>query len=463
MKKYIRLFSLLFILLLSYHTTAQERMRHPDSVIFSREQLREDARFIFKTFAEVHPNIYALSSFEELERAKRLILNQINRPMNHREFNSIMARLNHLLDGHTSIPLLMFRGESGDSLLAFLDSGGKLFPDVRIEDNKIFLKEKYDGWEVMAINNIPAEKIMQEMIPYYSLEFPPYAWFRYELDLNYYLFHVFHIKSPFNVDIKNKKGKVEKIILPGIEYDKKKHQNPPYQYYIYPDESIALLELNTCSMSEKVMNEYFQSLPPFFDSIQKADIRHLFIDVSRNSGGGEDIWMEIFKYIQHKVINLTSENATRMSQQYIDRMKDYYGSFEANVTQPGEVYISPLTKDFLIDKQHSGFYGNLYIIQGIRTYSAGNGLCQIVAQNDLGKLIGNTTGQPGKCYIYSLPFNTPNTKTLFHCSTRYSNRPLERPGITVTPDLYWPVDRRDFFPVKELQEMIKKLEKSASK
>jgi hypothetical protein len=75
-------------------------------------------------------------------------------------------------------------------------------------------------------------------------------------------------------------------------------------------------------------------------------------------------------------------------------------------------------------KDKSLFGGNIFILQGTRTYSGGDIFCCIMAENKLGVRFGQETSQYGKTWL------------------------------PAQPDMYWDVDNTYEFSEKELNSMI---------
>ena len=101
----------------------------------------------------------------------------------------------------------------------------------------------------------------------------------------------------------------------------------------------------------------------------------------------------------------------------------------------------------------------LFVLQGINTMSGGDYFCRIVAENALGILVGQNTGEPTTAFSASHLDIMPNSKIPFAIATTlwdYSNYFKDE---TLHPHLYWDVNHCREFTEKELVDIVEQCKK----
>ena len=84
--------------------------------LISPNKLKEDVDFLFRTIEEVHPNMYAYTSKEELNPLREGLYENVKFPMNRLQFYKLVAPVvASLKNGHTFI-FVKYEGKSGIQL-----------------------------------------------------------------------------------------------------------------------------------------------------------------------------------------------------------------------------------------------------------------------------------------------------------------------------------------------------------
>lgn len=432
----IIIYILCFIVQISVYAQDQKK-------IFSKQQLDEDLEYLFKSINQIHPNLYNYKSFEYIESFKQTIRDQITSPMTKNDFNKIVSEINHCFDGHTFVFLDFFNQEVKLPIY--------LFPKVTLSDNKIILMKDNSPIEIRSINGLKVDDITSKLRLYFTQEQISIAHKTYEHMFASFLKLYFHLESPFQIEgIAN--GKTITWVEQGIIHQKN-DKRPKYQYKIFPNDSIALLELNTFDIEK---TEFEPMLSTFFDSIQNKKIKHLFIDLTHNSGGKIPTSLLIFDYIKHDSIFLTSEEAIKVSPQFCEYMHSINNNaLECSENTYGKIFWIPMKKRVLSDPQPTGYSGQIYLLQGFKTYSAADYVCRIVAQNNLGKRIGEPSGEPIKHYSRILHYYMPHTRLQFYCASTYLNIPTStQANNTLLPDIFYPIDSFTSIDINVLRQLL---------
>lgn len=311
---------------------------------YSLAQATEDFDYYINTLKTKHPNLYAFVSEDyfnkEVEQARSMLTDS----MSSVDLWGTMLKLQHCLDGHSGMIYIDVKASYPSSYkdISFLN------PDS-ITYNDIYM----NGMKVLSINGMEAGKIIQELDKCICAEenpklrlcnlrgrFPALAC--YVLKLN----------SPYKVIYQGDNG--EKIVKteigikdPYTEYEKGS-ADIPFDYELYSEESIAYLEVNSFSLSELTEDGSIETLKrnldTFFEEKEINEYKYLFIDISRNGGGGDWPVLALFNKLQHDSVALP-------------------------------VGVGKYINYFTYPRVTTGYNGNVFVIAGHWTYSAAHFLC----------------------------------------------------------------------------------------
>ena len=415
-----------------------------NDTLYSPEQLKEDADFFFNTLYERHPNPYYYCGMEDFEQKKHQIYEQLKIPMTKDEFMEVMCTISPCLDNHMAAPFELVESYVRKGFRISEKSGEHVFP-LRVFYNHEALYANIDGNEVqiLAINDVSTRKIINtvtEMLTNQTLNMKGLA---IENTLHVVLSSLFDVHPPFTVEYVSEgqilKKKLEGIPMPTYIPHIHVYERPHQIYYkIYPQSSIAILYILSFR-KETMEEENFQwIMESLSDSLKLMDIQNLFIDVSKNSGGQYTSTYQVFDYLQHDTIFMSSSKIAKKS--------------SVNVYTPYQKELIRLPQR---DKRF--FDKNLFVLQGARTFSCGDIFCRIIAQNKLGKLIGTSTSTYTKDFGNVVHLELPNTKIPLSCPTVFWDFSADFKTKTLDPDIYFPdVDYTNEFSEEELLKLIEK-------
>ena len=319
----------------------------------------------------------------------------------------------------------------------------KFFPRVSIRDGKIFTKVNNQDRELTSINGIPADSILRFMQSYHndrlSVRRNTYymeSFFAMWIDL------YFKIKPPFRISYKGNSNEIE---IEGISTDEFRDfssfgivRQPLVKYAIYPASSIGIFTTHIFNPNRITPEEMIAQVAAFRDSVNKYDIKYLFLDLSKNSGGSGLISRPLLDIVSHDSI----------FEKYYAFRKAEFGNKRTLLN-----YLASPAKHNLYEKEDK----QLFVLQGTKTVSAANYLCRLLKEYKLGILVGQPSGEPTIEFTGSSSFVMPNTKLPFSVANNLVDfsefSPKEEKDFP--PDMYWDVDYTIDFEEKELMEIVK--------
>ena len=431
---------LLFICLFLY--TGASVAQSIEEPVFTPEQLKEDTDYFFKSLFEKQPNPYEYSSLRDFENKKDSIYNLLNKPMTADEFMWIIGSINSYLSYHSSVNL-KFNRYVIKCYENAKEQNLKLFPRVSIREGKIFTEINNQDREFTSINGVSADSILQFMQSYYNNQlsirrnnYDIESFFAIWIDL------YFNIKPPFRISYKENQKETE---IEGISADEFMDfssfgivRQPLVKYAIYPSSSIAIFTSHAFNRRRHTPEEVEAQLAAFRDSVNKYDIKYLFLDLSKNTGGTSQLSYPLLDIVSHDTI--FEKYSVIEKEEFGNKKRDY------NI-------VARLPNFDLYKKKNK----QLFVLQGTNTISAANYLCRLFKRYQLGILVGQPSGEPTIEFTGSYSFVMPNTKlnfivagSLMDFSEHFPKEEKDFP-----PDMYWDVDYTIDFEEKELIEIVK--------
>ncbi|WP_294469933.1 S41 family peptidase [uncultured Bacteroides sp.] len=412
MKKIILLFLLsLFLVETSY---SQEIVP-----VYSLAQVTEDFDYYINTLKTNHPNLYAFVSEDyfnkEVEKARSMLTDS----MNIVDLWRTMLRLQHCLDGHSGMDYIDLK----NSFPLVYGDAFYLYPDS-ITYNEIFM----NGMKVISINGMEAQKIIHELDKcIWAEENPKLRLCHLRGYFPSLTYSVLKLAPPYKVVYQGENGeeivKTEIGIQDSFTDFNKAFTGIPFDYKLYPEESIAYLEVNSFSLpglAEDGLIETFQkTLDTLFVEKKINDYKYLFIDISKNTGGDDRAGEAIFGKLKHDSVAIPL---------VLDKDSGYC------------VYPHVPT----------GYSGLVFVIAGHWTYSAAHTFYLLMRNSHRGIFVGEPPGHYRQVYAPLVRYKMPNTKLPFQCA-RSSYIYFEE----TTPDIPWSIDCfHEAFTLDDLKKMI---------
>jgi len=415
--------------------------------LFTPEELKADADYYFKTLYSNHPDPYYYYSLTEFEDKKDKIYAQLNKPLTREQFANTIGEINSYVDGHSSIHIyyLSFGNVVKNDLLL-----GKinLFPIVKIKDDKLFLADDLKN-NITEINGIMVSEILSDCRKYFNWKLPDKpndCWIESWLP---FLFHYkYKFTPPYQVKFRNsnKIKTIEKISLdeflqqvfggPVVDARGIRKNNVDsmgvYSYRIYPACSAAVFYINT--FNNRYKDKFDNTLKKFITEVNNSSIKYIFYDLSKNDGG---------QCGGYDALDIIKHDTVYFKRTEIERHDGFNKKSNIN-----DIVLTPnFDKNIPSDRK-------LFVFQTSSTKSRGDYFCRIVAENKLGVLVGEDTGEPTVAFSWCLFYTMPNSKIDFSIATTLIDFSHYFNSETLKPDIYWDIHNSREFTEKELNDII---------
>lgn len=406
-----------------------------NSQILTPIQLKTDVDFYFKTLYANHPDPYYYYPFYEFEKKRNKIYTQLSKPLTHEQFAWIIGEMNSDIDTHTKIYIYNqthWRKQIGHD--------DKVFPVIKIKNDKVYLKE--NNAEINEINGIKTNKIINDFKKYFNWKLPNEVNIHWmEMYFNNFLMNKYNIEAPFKVRLNNS---VKVQILNGwslCKFNKESSMGirggDESFFKIYPSHSIAIFKIDGFQDGDKETIE--SELDLFFKRVNNINIENIFYDLTMNQGGSFDTFYSALKaldIIKHDTITFRiykTEHTNQVNKKY----------------RLNEIVLQPNMTDQRIPKKRK-----LFVLQGINTMSTGDYFCRIIAENKLGTLVGQNSGEPTIAFSCNYYYTMPNSKIQFSVATALLDFSDYFNHETLHPDVYWDVNHTREFTELELIDII---------
>ena len=188
------------------------------------------------------------------------------------------------------------------------------------------------------------------------------------------------------------------------------NSNDDYVYYeIDEEKSVAILTLKHCWISE----HYREVLREMFTEIKEKNIENLAIDLRGNGGGDTYVVNELFKYLPVDTY-YQGDNFRKIRWNFL--------TFDQ----------SGVTKN----KRNAEleFDGKLYVLTDEASFSAAMIFAEMIVDNDLGKVIGESPSEACNCCSEITQFYFDDIGMWFSVSTVYHTRIDPSNGDFIEPD-----------------------------
>jgi len=431
---------MIFIFLIC--TQISVAQKNPDR-LFTPEELKSDADFYFKMLYANHPNPYYYYSLEIFENKKNEIYAQLHHPLTKKQFTSIIGEINAYVDYHSIIPDL-YHSLYPDMKDDFDQS--EIFPTVKIRGGKLFLADDLKN-DITEINGIKIHDILSDYKKYFNWKLPEkpnYSFLESWLPL---LFHYkYKFTAPYRVrfNTSSKIKTLDKISLDEFRRSnvlwsdhrgttKNSFNNPEtYTYEILPASSIAIFYIETFYNQYK--DKFYSSLKQFTEEVNNQNIKYIFYDLSKNSGG---------QFGGYEALDIIKHDTVYFRRTEIARRDGFNEKSDVN-----EIALLPNHGTNIPSDR------KLFVIQSSSTRSAGDYFCRIIKENHLGILVGEDTGEPTVAFSKSYSYEMPNSKIEFTIATTLVDFSSYFNSETLQPDIYWDIHHNREFTEQELLNVI---------
>ncbi len=360
--------------------------------LISKEGILADFDEWFEYIKAIHPDLSYSTDLEQLEKKKEYIRSQVIGPMSQLEVYNLFSLLNPIFkDAHNGIWINNKFGRIEEQLA----KTDRLFPlSVRITKNDGLvitgLTEKIPGLElgseICTINGAPVEYIVDELV---KRTVGDTRAFRQGLMSERFaeMFWITFGTSPtFKIGIKEKDCIKEFELKGATKIPAERKLNRPLEnYYSYDvlDGNVGIIRADTFSYSD--YKGWLNFTKEAFAEFSKKKITSLIIDIRKNRGGSDDMWIGgLMPYLAHKSWDRLSGIKVLATKDNLEEAED------------GQVIGQPYIVDYRgthapsADTLHK-FHGDLYVMTGSKSYSSAIMFAVAIQDNGLGKIIGTQT------------------------------------------------------------------------
>ena len=236
-------------------------------------------------------------------------------------------------------------------------------------------------------------------------------------------------KTPVAVTVE-RDGKEMELTITFAETGPARTALPFVRFEIDEPNNLGVFILDQC-----VNNDFYQkTVARFFEAVRAKKITRIAVDVRRNGGGNSNVVNEFLRYVDVPSYKMPG-SVIRWSDEARAHQKGQV-AFGVMRRAPGEVQNRRVAEPFR---------GQLFVLTTKATFSSGNWFAFLVQDNQLGKIVGEPTGNAPSSYGDILTFSLPNSQLSYTLSFKQWLRPDSKrdPADCVTPDEVIALTRRD--------------------
>jgi hypothetical protein len=429
---------------------------------FSPQQLKEDVAFLEKQLFDAHANPFTELNKQQYEQVFADIETKITDSLNATEFyKRIKPVFAYLSDEHAAISLTHNDiDETYQHLPIFLPF------NLRKIGKDYYPSKSLPGLtgqdKIVEINNVPIDSIVKQC----ALFTTGYPDQRMQTALrDFSSLYTWSGPDP-GQHFKILTGKGKEVTVNGITADavSSLYPNPagmgadrvveildtlPYIGYARYGKTGYINVPSFLTHNDKQFYAFSAMIDSVFKLVKKDGVEHLFIDVSKNSGGNSSVGDVLINYFYSKPYR-TYQCNWRRSDEYLNLITKW--GFKDSVyasKKPGSVLHFDSGTANPSNDNPNRFNGRAYIIIGNGTFSSAMMFGTIIKDNHIATLIGQTpqNGHPdhfGELYNSELP----NTKLQFRFGVKEWIRPAGklkdnylRPDMEIDPEKYSNVEQ----------------------
>jgi len=341
--------------------------------------------FIEKT----HPDLaYTTKDVALFYKNVNQFKNSIKEPISVRNFWLEMMTFNSVIsDGHVSLTPYKKRVLTKD----YLQNGGTLFPfEVIFDSDKLVIKQKLNGEPsnlsgntISKINGVSINKILESLLKRTHGDSDNQRKAVLATGFANYYWMYFGEQKQFKLDIKKGNHEIKDIVVEAskeITYGDDSFESN-FQFKLL-NKNTGLLTINTFTWREDE-TRVFDFFTSVFTKVKKQNVSHLIIDIRKNGGGDDNIWMK-------GILPHIADKAWKTGSTY--KVKILAGREDEGETA-GDVVAGEISsvQKVAIDNPLA-FPGDVSILVGPYTYSSSILFMNVIQDFEFGKLVGDRTG-----------------------------------------------------------------------
>ena len=364
------------------------KLEHYNTMLLPEEAKNDITQWL--TFVEkTHPDLgYTIKDVALFYKKINQLKDSINKPISVRNFWLEMMQFNSVMsDGHTSLTPL----DRKELIKSYLQNGGTLFPfEVIIDNNQLVIRQKLngepselDGNTITKINEKPIAEILRPLLKRTHGDSENHRKAILATRFSAYYWMYFGEQNQFTLDLKKGSHEIKDVTVNAsndIPYGDDSFE-ANFQFSLLTKDT-GLLTINTFLWLEDE-SRVFRFFESVFNEIKKQKLTHLIIDIRKNSGGDDHLWIKgILPYIADKPWKTGS----------IYKLKVIAGR-EGEGRKVGDIVTGEISTVYQVVADNPLKYsGAVSVLVGPYTYSSSILFMNVIQDYGFGKLVGDKAG-----------------------------------------------------------------------
>lgn len=403
-----------------------EATANPTNQLYTVEQLQGDFQLMRRALEEAHPGLYRYHPRDSVARWFDQAYARLNRPMTEIEFRrTIEPAIDRIGCGHTDL-------YSSKAYAQYRKKNPlRAFPvDVAVLNNRLYVRENRStdssirrGAEIVAINDRPAEAVLQQLYQYissdgYNQTFKPYVLNASNFG-SYYALVLGADSTAQRLTFRDSTGQsrtlafrtrpdmaklrpdsVDKRVIPASRPHKRpKPEKKPDELrqltFSDQDSTVAILKVATFTGSGQ--RAFFRQA--FAQIAARKGIANLILDLRGNLGGNSATCIRLVAHIVEKPFQAYTQVDAPVRQVSFNRYlgwkfwRFWLRNFFTHRTPEGTYRRSGVTRTIKPIRRH-GFRGRVFVLTNGGTFSAAS-ICAALLRHNAGNrvtVVGRETG-----------------------------------------------------------------------
>lgn len=419
---------------------------------YSPLEMRQDIDSLVKYLIEAHPDPFyrypKVSFFKDVSRVK----SHLNRNLDKVDlYLRIAPLLGNLDDGHTDLHIMRFYDSLDPIILPY---------NVKLSTKRPFIKclgpytgvttALPTGAEIISINNIAAQKIVNDII---DLNTGESRLFRAEFGATrfyFYLEALYKANGIYHIKYKNN-GVIDEITLKGIhknildemakgrDEDASARSEPTYSLRLLNHGQTAVIDFKSFD---------WDGFKAFTDSaftvMKEKHVQNLIINLVNNEGGDSDVGDAFFQYILNEPFAQYSKVLEKNSALLKQRLREHRlgkpldSADKVLLARPNGSLDTVYVDKINVSDNPLRFKGRVILLVNIKTYSSASDFAQCFKYYNRGIVIGQETGGLIKSYGDIVTARLPHSGLELTVSSKlyYNIGANENDWRGVIPDIY---------------------------
>lgn len=424
-----------------------------DSYI-TKEEMSIDIDSLTYTFEKIHPNPYRFFEksllISKVDSIKMQLPDSLKTLNFWRVIDQIIIYYN---DAHS-------KAEDSYVLTDYVKKQKLFFPlPASIHNNKILVSNNEslerilpEGSEIKKINGKTDKEIIRDLLKHATKETQSLKLLEISDDFGFYLWKTYDWSSEFKIHyISNESTNLDSIVVKGIKWESRKRstksENDSYTFKLL-ENKVGFMKITDFNGGEKEMEDFYKQS---FKSLAENNSSTLILDFRGHRGGADSYGENLAKYFSKKPFRKLSKAYWKITPEFkeaFDRkfvpksirwfkpiylVNEYSSIFYG--AEPNEL----ITVNYEMKKprpEDERFLGDVYLITDHNTFSAGSIFAEMFKYYNMGKIIGQPTGNLYSFNGFALTnFTLPNSKLTYQISSVYNLANNKEEGMkSVEPD-----------------------------